>query len=137
MKSKSLLTFSINSRNPVQKSSHIIESFAWILKKFVLIILLPTMSLGVYLIPKLSLDYYIYIKSYPMSSYWFALIKIYYVCSILYPCCTCWHNRQILSSIKTINFGLFLIMSLYFKMFFPLFASRCPNKLALNVFNNI
>ena len=46
-----------------------------------------------------------HIQSNPTSSYWFILIKIYYICCILY-------FRQIISWINTIKFKFILIIFL-------------------------
>lgn len=48
-------------------------------------------------------------QSYPMNSYWFSLIKNYYICFIL-------HLRYIVFRLKTFEFGFILIVCLYFKI---------------------
>ena len=55
------------------------------------------------------IKYIIIIQSYPMSSYWIVLMKMYYIWIIMY-------FRQIISWINTIKFWFILIILLYYKI---------------------
>ena len=89
--SKKLLLANIRSINPIQKYPQITGSYVCILKKLFIIFLLSI----IFLIPfetystlskaiKACHIITIHIQSYSMSSYWFMLIKIIYIFSILY-----------------------------------------------------
>ena len=104
--SNKLLPFNIKSINPVQKYLHITELYACILKIFVVVFLLPIDFFSFLFLRKVgwgggcggwernlfNSDIIevcctvgcLHIESYPISSYQFILIKIYYICLILY-----------------------------------------------------
>ena len=57
---------------------------------------------------KISYIVTIHIQSYLMNFKWFASIKIYYVCTIIY-------HREVISGVKTVK-SRFLLIFLYFKI---------------------
>ena len=84
--SNKLLPFNIKSINPIQNYRYIIELYSSIN-----IIFLSSMSFfdffcNVFSSEAIKVCYFITINIwyYSMSFYWFILIKIYYICSILY-----------------------------------------------------
>ena len=119
VKSVKLLPWSIKSINQKQKYSHKIKSYVCILNIFFVMFLIPiTCLISLGMCSNLELSKYftlitIYIYSNPMSSHWFLLIEIYYICSIL--CCACC-TRQAISGINNIKSILILIKSSYFKI---------------------
>ena len=87
--SNKVLLFNIKWINPIQKHPHIIESHACMLTIFV-IFLLPINVFNFFCIMlnskaiEICHIITIHIESYPMSFYWFILIKINYLCIIRY-----------------------------------------------------
>ena len=82
VKSVKLLSLSTKSIKPIQKYPHIIESYASVLKLFVFMFLcydvFNTKTI------KISIVIIRFIQSNPMSSNIRIVIKIYYICLMLY-----------------------------------------------------
>ena len=109
MYSNKLLSLNIKSINPIQNYPYIIKSYACILYIFVVRSLFPIVLFFFlkYVQLQSSKTGYIInisIKSYPVNSYWFTLIKIYYI-------------FKLISLINIIKFRFALIILLHFKIF--------------------
>ena len=110
--STKLLPFNMKSINPIQKYPHVVESYAYILWVFFVICLfLMNFFWNIFNSKAIKVCCIIIINKqrYPMSFQWLILIKIYYICSIVY-------FRYIISWINTIKFRFVLIKLLCLKI---------------------